>query len=280
MALFVYETMRWIDIGFMKVPTYAVFANIAFFSAALFIFYMVRKEKRDVNTAIFILLSALAGMLIGAKLFYFFGPWSWQYDWSLTYRLVRSLQVWGSGLVFYGGFFGGALGVYLYAKIRKVNILSYLDIMALSLGIVAAVSRIGCWFAGCCSGTPTTVPWAILRNGVAIHPTQLYFVIAGVAVFIIACLAHKRKMLYGYFDGYTTIVAVFWYALTRFYIEFFRVDPRYLGFTASQWISLLLLIVTGVLYLKLKRYLVSKTVETKISKSKSLNKRAKTSKRK
>jgi phosphatidylglycerol---prolipoprotein diacylglyceryl transferase len=249
MVLFVYETIRHLNLGFITVPTYAVFANLAFFSAAIFIFYMVRKEKLDINTAIFVLLSALAGLLIGAKIFYYFGPWSWQHDWSFTFRLMRTLQVWGSGLVFYGGFIGACVGMYLYAKIRKVTILPYVDLIALSIGIAAGLSRVGCWFAGCCYGTPTNVPWAILRNGVAIHPTQLYFVAAGVFVFIIAWYAHKRSQ----YAGYTAIVSVFWYSFTRFFIEFFRADPRYFTLTASQWISIVLILITVFLYFWCKK---------------------------
>jgi phosphatidylglycerol---prolipoprotein diacylglyceryl transferase len=248
MALFVYETYRWINLGFVKFPTYALFANLSFFLATLLVMYYVKKEKLHLNTAIWILLAGLVGMLLGAKIFYYFGPWSWHYDWSFMYRLSRVWMVWASGLVFYGAFIGTIVAIFLFAKIRKINVLPYLDIMALSLGLVAGMSRIGCWFAGCCAGTPTNVPWAIMRNGVPIHPTQLYYVFAGFSLFFIVLWLHKKRKYY----GYTAIIAVFGYAVTRFFIEYFRTDARYYTLTASQWISIVLIIVTVALYVYMR----------------------------
>src|SRR5580658_6403511 len=59
-----------------------------------------------------------------------------------------------------GGVAGGYLTVFLYKKrlgIRR----STGDLFAVAVSAGEAVGRWGCYFAGCCYGKPSTVPWAI-----------------------------------------------------------------------------------------------------------------------
>ena len=44
------------------------------------------------------------------------------------------------------------------------------------LPLAFCAARVGCLVAGCCHGTPTTLPWGLVRGeaGIGVHPTPLY----------------------------------------------------------------------------------------------------------
>ena len=50
----------------------------------------------------------------------------------------------GSGFVVYGGIIGGLLVIYGYCKFKKVDFLSYLDLMVPSVAMAQGFGRIGC----------------------------------------------------------------------------------------------------------------------------------------
>ncbi len=86
------------------------------------------------------------------------------------------------GQVFYGGLLATVLGTTIYAWRRKIDGWDLLDVASATLPFGLALGRVGCFFAGCCYGRPTELPWGIVYSdprsvgplGVALHPTQLY----------------------------------------------------------------------------------------------------------
>ena len=113
------------------------------------------------------------------------------------------------------------------------------------------VGRFGCFFAGCCYGKPTTLPWGITFTdpfaaanvgtplGVHLHPTQLYEAGAEVLILLGLLLTEKKGKRY---PGRTFWLYILLYAVSRFIIEYFRGDERgTVGiFSTSQFISLVL----------------------------------------
>src|SRR4030095_12183063 len=95
--------------------------------------------------------------------------------------------------------------------------------------------RFGCFFAGCCYGRPTTVPWAVTFTdpfaaanvgtplNQPLHPTQVYEAGAELLILVLL-LATERKGRT--FPGRTFWGYMFLYALSRFIIEFYRGDER------------------------------------------------------
>ena len=138
------------------------------------------------------------------------------------------------------------------------------DVFAPGIALGHVVGRFGCFFAGCCYGKETTVPWAItFTNPVAaantgtplnvpLHPTQLYE--AGAEFAILALLlATERKGRP--FPGRTFWLYMLLYAISRFIIEMYRGDPRgmLMGFSTSQFISLILAPLAAVMLVYLSR---------------------------
>lgn len=135
----------------------------------------------------------------------------------------------GAGFVVYGGIIGGALTIYGFCKLKKIDMLSYLDLMVPSVALAQAFGRVGCFLAGCCYGRETDSWCGVIftnskfaPNGVKLLPTQL-FMATGDLVIMAALLwyAKKRPM-----RGRTSMLYLILYSVGRFIIEFLRNDDR------------------------------------------------------
>ena len=135
----------------------------------------------------------------------------------------------GAGFVVYGGIIGGFLTIYGFCKIKKIDMLSYLDLMITSVALAQGFGRIGCFLAGCCYGRETDSCLGVVftnsdfaPNGVKVLPTQLFM--AGGDLILMAILlwyAAKRPM-----RGRTSMLYLILYSIGRFAIEFLRNDNR------------------------------------------------------
>jgi phosphatidylglycerol---prolipoprotein diacylglyceryl transferase len=182
-------------------------------------------------------LSVLAGGIIGAKLHYViqYGTFSW--DGFIN-----------SGFVFYGGFIGATLGVLIVSYVQRIPILKSLDLFGIGVPLGHGISRIGCFFQGCCYGAETSLnlPWLVEYLGAVRHPTQLYSVFGNLLIFaMIKYTSIKKKGLPpGTFAGMYLVL----YPIMRFSVEFLRVEPKvFLGLTSAQVISIALFIIGSIL---------------------------------
>ena len=187
---------------------------------------------------------AIVGAVTGARLLFVIV--------NHTYFSAHPVQVFSlsdGGLDFLGAPLLGGVVAFFYARFRKLPIAASLDILLASLSGVHVIGRLGCFFAGCCHGRATDLPWgvrftsgAVAPNlrGVPVHPTQLYEAFCELVLFsVLVRLAPRRR-----FDGQLALTYALSYACIRFVIEFFRGDPVrgfVLGWlSTSQFLSLLI----------------------------------------
>lgn len=166
-------------------------------------------------------LAAFVGGMLGAKAPFALG--------------AASLDAWLSdGKTVTTGLIGAYLAVELVKAVLGVRVKTG-DAYALPLAFAMAVGRWGCFFNGCCHGTPTDLPWG--RNfgdGVTRHPTQAYeslFHLLMAAVLIVltreGLLKTHRLQLY-----------LLCYGVYRFATEVIRPEPAFAaGLTFYQWAS-------------------------------------------
>ena len=81
-------------------------------------------------------------------------------------------------LIIGGGMAGILLGVWIFTKISKEHKIELWTAYVLALGLMYAVSKLGCFFAGCCVGMKYQGPGSIryLDNGAVgeyLFPVQL-----------------------------------------------------------------------------------------------------------
>ena len=175
-----------------------------------------------------IALGAFCGGMIGAKLPFVLADWQGFLSGKAWLSGGKTLL---AGLV--GGYFGAeatewALGI------RTKSC----DAFAVPLAVGIAIGRLGCFHAGCCHGTPTTLPWGVdFGDGVARHPTQLYESAFHLSAAIVLWQLQRRGM----FRGQLIRLYLVAYFVYRFGTEFIRPEPTiWLGLTGYQLAALVL----------------------------------------
>lgn len=258
------------SIGSFSISPFGVMMALAFWAGYRVLSRGLTKTGSGTDEdASAVLLAAGIGGILGAKIYYA----ALKGDWSLIFDRA--------GLVWYGGFLGGALAVIFVVWRRKLRMWSVIDAAAPGLALGYAIGRIGCFLVGDDYGIPTDKPWGVafpvglppttagyLRRDLGVdvpmaiaddvllrvHPTQLYETAAAVLIFFVgrALLArfgvHKPGVVLG------CVLAML--AVERFLVEFLRAkDDRFLGdFTLAQAISLgLVLVGLGIAWWRVRR---------------------------
>jgi prolipoprotein diacylglyceryltransferase len=155
-----------------------------------------------------------------------------------------------------GGIIFVACGLALLRFILKIR-LSILDSMILGLPFISILQRVDCLMSGCCYGKPTNLPWAIHYSGsslayrhqlaqglipetavssLGIHPTQFYYILGSLIVFLILFVYRKRIKS----PGSLALLGILLLAVSRFVIEFYR-EPVQNKFSSTEWAGLNLL---------------------------------------
>jgi phosphatidylglycerol:prolipoprotein diacylglycerol transferase len=130
-----------------------------------------------------------------------------------------------------GGVACGYLAV-VYAK-RKLGIRRPTgDLFAFAIATGEAIGRIGCYFAECCYGKVTSLPWAVYEHGAMRHPTQLYASAGAIVTLAILVALERRRALpeNGIFYVQGMLMCGF-----RFALDFAREVPTVaFGLTTAQ----------------------------------------------
>jgi phosphatidylglycerol:prolipoprotein diacylglycerol transferase len=199
-------------------------------------------STRVMDLGIYIIISAL----VGAKLLLLVTDFQ-------TFRSnpAELLNLVREGGVFYGGLIVAVTVALLYIKRVGLPLWTTCDVFAPGIALGHVIGRFGCFFAGCCFGKPTNVPWAITFTdpfaaanvgtplNVPLHPTQLYEAGAELLILIFLLTTEKRGRK---FAGRTFWLYMLLYSVSRFVIEFYRNDERgSVGpLSTSQFVSVIL----------------------------------------
>lgn len=170
-------------------------------------------------------------------------------------------KIWEGGLVFYGGLIL-AIGVsVVYMRWHRLPVWKLADLFSPPIALGLFFGRIGCFFAGCCYGKETFLPWAVIfrdpnslaRLNIPLHPTQLYEAAGSLMIFLFLNWKEGKKT----FDGQIFWLFLLLYSVIRFLIETVRGDPRgfFLKnlFSTSQGIGIFLAIFSLFMLFYLKK---------------------------
>jgi prolipoprotein diacylglyceryltransferase len=183
-------------------------------------------------------LGAFVGAMIGAKLPFVFEDW----------EAFRSGAAWfANGKTILTGLVGGYAGVEA-AKwaldIRTRTGDSFVVPVAAAIGI----GRLACFYAGCCYGIPTHLPWGVVFSRVDSlprHPTQLYESLFHLGLAgLFAGLAARNL-----FPGQRIKLYLISYAAYRFASEWLRPEVQLVaGLTGYQIASALIAVLFAWLW--------------------------------
>jgi len=224
-----------IDLGPVTLQTFGICFAFGFLGAGVLLGRRFTELGKPVDWAYEMIFAGLIGGLIGSRLDFLIQ----NYD-SVSDDLVGALFS-GSGLVWFGGLVGGALGVMLWARWRGFLELRLFDVAAPALALGYAIGRVGCQLSGDGDyGEATDLPWGMAYpDGTEstleeVHPTPVFETVAmGLAALVLWNL-RDRVPAGALFALYLVLAGV-----ERFLIEFIRRNDAVLaGLTPAQLISL------------------------------------------
>jgi len=216
--------------GPLTIYSYGAFVALGFAVAAVLIYRRAASFGIDKDNISDLLVLMLVTGIVGARLLYVL--LNFGYYQSNPSELINLSK---GGLVWYGGFFAAIVSSIVYIKRKSMGFWNTMDLITPYVALAQAFGRVGCFFNGCCYG---------IKN----IPIQLYSSLLLVIIFVLLVTWQDRRRFSGEIAlGYCTL-----YSLKRFGVEFLRGDnPRiFLGLTMSQIISLVVIIVAVLIFIK------------------------------
>lgn len=246
----------FLTIGPLQFRWYGLMYVLGFIAS----YFLIRSEIRRKNlpltrddAADLVFYGAL-GVVLGGRIGYIL-------FYNLEYYLsnpLRIFAVWEGGMSFHGGLLGVLTGILIYARRKKLDFFTLMDMLAQCAPIGLGLGRIGNFINGELYGRVTDVPWGMIFPGggdLPRHPSQLYeAVLEGALLFIMVRLAGRRS---------TAISVPTWtfcagYGLFRFIVEFFRQPDAQIGtfqgiFSMGQLLSLPMFLAGMVMLIRVLR---------------------------
>ncbi|GHU74505.1 prolipoprotein diacylglyceryl transferase [Clostridia bacterium] len=246
---------------------YAILIMLGF-AAALFL--ARREAKRIGHDPVlyedFTLWILIVG-IIGARAYYVIFSWDNYRNNPLEVFNIRE-----GGLAIYGGIIAVFFASLVFVRLKKIELLPFLDVIAPCVAVAQAIGRLGNFvnrevFGGYTDGLfamryraeqaaaipPSVAEHMINENGVLyiqVQPTFLYESLWNVGLFALLTYFSRRKR----FDGQILLMYFIGYGIGRFWIEGIRTDQLMLGgVPVSQALSAILAVLCGVIFIyKLK----------------------------
>ena len=239
-----------LELGPVRIYSFGLMMALAFLVAAWLTGKELERRGHSAEIASSLVLWAAAGGLGGARL------WNILNDWSAFVADPAGALFTGAGFTWYGGLVGGLVFVAIGLRRNGVPFTVGADAIAPGLVLAHAIGRIGCQLAGDGDwGAVTTVPWGMAYPnaivgwdyppGVVVHPTPLYEAFAYTAIFAFLWAIRRRDFPSG------TIFYLFLLLspLTRFFVEFVRINTRVLGPLTEAHLTSLVLMAFAVIQL-------------------------------
>jgi len=229
--------------GPLWVNGYGLMIALGFFVFTL-VTYFDRWRRTTIRAEQFLnvlLVGFLSAVIGGRVLFVLFEPP------KTVGQFFEIFYPWIGGFSQFGSVIAVVVGVAWYLKKNSIRILPFFDLIAQYVPVLMAISRFGCFFAGCCYGMSThahawysvvfTNPHGLAPLHVPLYATQLFAVVANVVMFFILVFIRKKAW---YVPGTIVFSYLMLASLSRFIIDFWRGD-RGVGMITSMQV-----IVAGV----------------------------------
>ena len=226
----------------IDVMWYGIFIAAAMAAAVGLAYARASKLSLDSERILDLALCIVPAGAIGARLYYVLFQWSYY-----AKHPLEALNFRQGGLAIHGGLLAGiGVGIVL-ARRWKLDIPKHLDLAAPSIALGQAIGRWGNFFNSEAHGRPTDVPWAVIVDGIAVHPTFLYESIWCLLLCLI--LIQFERNGNKKFDGHLFLLYAGLYSIERFIVEGLRTDSLMIGpLRAAQVFSVAVIAVCFIVY--------------------------------
>lgn len=218
------------SLGSIDIRYYGVMWVLAILIGALFFDNFCKREGLPESVSESIFWYGTLATILGARLghclfydpkFYLIRPW----------EIITGFR--DGGLASHGAAIGLLLGLWLFSRRNRLPYIWSLDRIMIPVGIGGMFVRLGNLFNSEIFGGPTTLPWGFrfLRSRewqelapAACHPTQLYEAACYLITFVILCWLYYRKNYGRRRPGILFGVGLIGVFLTRFVIEYVKLE--------------------------------------------------------
>lgn len=227
-----------IDLNIVKVNWYGILFLTTIVIARIKLGKDIKKidNRLQAEDADMLILCAMSGMLIGARLLYLIVYQGYPLEHYVSHPL-DIIAIWKGGVSFHGGLIGLVIGVWIYSRKYKIQFLKCMDVIALTAPIGLAEGRIGNFINGELWGKVTDGPFGIVfqqAGSLPRHPSQIYeALLEGVVLFFILKAYSMKERTKGSICGLFMVM----YAIFRFSVEFVREPDSNLGYIAFGWLT-------------------------------------------
>jgi phosphatidylglycerol:prolipoprotein diacylglycerol transferase len=239
-----------IHLGPLTIQTFGICFAMGFLVAAGIIARRFRELGEPADWTWELTFSIMVGGLVGSRLDFLLENWS-----SVKGDLLGNVFS-GSGLIWYGGVVGGAIGGVLWGWRRNWLSWQLPDLACVPLALGYAIGRIGCQVSGDGDyGIHSNLPWAMsypkgtVPTNVEVHPTPIYETLSmGIVALVLWNL--RDRLTGGRLFALYLILA----GIERFLVEFIRRnDDVALGLTVPQLVSLAMIALGVAVALRVGR---------------------------
>ncbi len=226
------------QLGPITLYSFGLLVALGFIVGTLWVMKRAKAAGHNVDLYLQAILWIILSGFIGARLLYVvYFP---DMYWAEPQRILLDR----GGLVWYGGLVTSIMAGVLFARLKKLPLPQFADIIMPPAALGLAIGRIGCFFSGCCYGRETDGPFGVhfpffhetYPN--AVYPTQLFESAALIVLIFLLNRVYKTSKT----PGVTAAGFFIGYGVIRFVIEYFRGDVVYWVdnlLTASQVFSLI-----------------------------------------
>jgi phosphatidylglycerol:prolipoprotein diacylglycerol transferase len=250
------------QIGGFEVRWYGILIACGVILAVLLAGYNCKKKNVDFDIILDVFFIAFPTAIIGARAYYVIFEFENYKD-----NLIDMFNIRKGGLAIHGGLIGAFLAIYLFSRIKKINLIKYLDVAAPSIILAQAIGRWGNFMNGEAHGGEVSYEFisnfpAFIQKGMYIggtyyHPTFLYESIWNSIVCIILLIILYKKSSEE--NGIVIASYLSLYSLGRLFIEGLRTDSLMLGnIRVAQLISIVGIIIGLSIIFIIKRRKVRK----------------------
>lgn len=230
-----------VSLGPLSIRWYGLMFATGILLTYLYIFWIFKREKFEIQHLDSIAIYLFVGMLIGARLGHIIF-YNFEYFWN---HPLEILQIWKGGLASHGATIGLFAAYFLWCKKHKIAFSKYADAFVMGIPITAMFVRLGNFFNSEIVGNATAGDWGVIFTKIGEdfprHPSQLYEAALNLVIFVLFFYLYKKKAakinnilflasyLFLYFGG-------------RFILEFYKdlhVLPESFPLTMGQVLSIL-----------------------------------------
>ena len=217
-----------------KFSLYGVIVFAALAIGALYIFALLKKDKLMQKNVYLYLLIYVISVIMFSKLF-------------TVVVSAGEKNIINAGMSSYGAMIGVFAASFIFESMLDLDgkLIRY---SVISLPLIYGISKTACFISGCCCGLPYDGPFSVIYpdgENIPLIPVQLIETVCFLIIFIILNAFRKKRYIV-----YITVISC---ALLKFLLDYLRNDHLTKSITVNQIFSLVLVVVTLILFFKNKR---------------------------